>query len=74
MRQLTRNPRTVLSFFLFFAICAIMFAIGAGESLAHKINVFAVVEKNSLVVEGYFPATSRLKILQLKFTIHQGIK
>lgn len=55
MRYLTRNPGTVSSFFLFFAICAIMFAIGAEECLAHKINVFAVVEKDSLMVEGYFP-------------------
>ena len=54
MRYLKRNTGTVLSLFLFFAICAIMFAIGAGECQAHKINVFAVVEKDSLIVEGYF--------------------
>jgi hypothetical protein len=54
MRQSKRNPGTVLSFVMFFGIFAIVCAIGAGECLAHKINVFAVVEKDSLMVEGYF--------------------
>jgi nickel transport protein len=35
-------------------ILVLSLSLGTGVCLAHKINVFAIVEKDSLVVEGYF--------------------
>ena len=55
MNRITRNLKMVVAFCLLLLIPAVILIIGAGECLAHKINVFAVVEKDSLMVEGYFP-------------------
>lgn len=44
----------VVAFCLLLSIPAVILIIGVDECLAHKINVFAVVEKDSLIVEGYF--------------------
>ncbi len=55
MNCIKRNLGTVIEFCLLLFIPAVILIIGAGECQAHKINVFAVVEKDSLMVEGYFP-------------------
>lgn len=54
MNQITNYLKSVVGFFRLLSILVLMFSIGAGICLAHKINVFAIVEKDSLVVEGYF--------------------
>jgi nickel transport protein len=55
MNRITRNLKMVGAFCLLLSIPAVISIIGVDECLAHKINVFAVVEKDSLLVEGYFP-------------------
>ncbi len=55
MNRITRNLKMVVGFCLLLSIPAVILIIGVDECLAHKINVFAVVEKDSLIVEGYFP-------------------
>ena len=55
MNHMTSNIKIVVGLCLSFAVVAVLMTIGEGECLAHKINVFAIVEKDSLVVEGYFP-------------------
>ena len=55
MNRITRNLKMVVVFCLLLSIPAVILTIGTRECLAHKINVFAVVEKDFLMVEGYFP-------------------
>ena len=55
MNHMTSNIKIVMGLCLSFAVVAVIMTIWEGECLAHKINVFAVVEKDSLMVEGYFP-------------------
>ncbi len=55
MNRITRNLKMVVGFCLLLSIPVVILIIGVDECLAHKINVFAVVEKDSLIVEGYFP-------------------
>ena len=55
MNHVTHNPRIMLRFCLFLSISAVLFTFGVAKCQAHKINVFAVVEKDSLMVDGYFP-------------------
>lgn len=45
---------STLNVFIVLAFVAVTISIGTLECQAHKINVFALVEKDSLVVEGYF--------------------
>lgn len=44
----------IINICLISTMLAVVWAIGVDQCAAHKINVFAVVEKDSLVVEGYF--------------------
>jgi nickel transport protein len=59
---------------LSFAVVAVIMTIGAGECLAHKINVFAVVEKDSLVVEGYFPGNVKAQNSSVEVYDSSGTK
>jgi hypothetical protein len=52
---MTSNLKIAMRLCLALAVVGIIMTIGAGECLAHKINVFAVFEKDSLLVDGYFP-------------------
>lgn len=54
MNRRTSYLKSVVGVCCLLSIFIIMSSIGANVCLAHKINVFAIVEKDSLVVEGYF--------------------
>ena len=55
MNHMTSNIQIVMGLCLSLTVVAVIMTIGAGECQAHKINVFAVVEKDFLMVEGYSP-------------------
>ncbi len=48
--------------------------IAPTSSLAHKVNVFAYFEGNSIIVEGYFSKNSKAKNCQTIFYDHKGQK
>ncbi len=54
MKHITGNLKSAVGFWRLLSILVLSLSIGTGVCLAHKINVFAIVEKDSLVVEGYF--------------------
>ena len=56
------------------SIPAVILIIGAGECQAHKINVFAVVEKDSLMVEGYFPGNVKAQNSTVEVLDQSGAK
>ncbi len=49
----------IINICLTLTMLAVMIIIGVDQCEAHKINVFALVEKDSLVVEGYFSGKSK---------------
>jgi nickel transport protein len=74
MIHMTSNTKIVMGLCLSFAVVAVIMTIGAGECLAHKINVFAVVEKDSLVVEGYFPGNVKAQNSSVEVYDSSGTK
>ena len=74
MNRITRNIKMAVVFFLLLLIPAVILTIGAGECQAHKINVFAVVEKDSLMVEGYFPGNVKAQNSPVEVLDQSGAK
>jgi hypothetical protein len=74
MNRITRNLKMVVVFCLLLSIPAVILTIGTGECQAHKINVFAVVEKDSLVVEGYFPGNVKAQNSPVEVLDQSGAK
>ena len=74
MNRITRNIKMVVAFCLLLSIPAVILTIGAGECQAHKINVFAVVEKDSLMVEGYFPGNVKAQNSPVEVLDQSGAK
>ncbi len=54
MKYITGKLKSAVGFWRLLSVLVLSLSIGTGVCLAHKINVFAIVEKDSLVVEGYF--------------------
>ena len=74
MNCIKRNLGIVIEFCLLLFIPAVILIIGAGECQAHKINVFAVVEKDSLMVEGYFPGNVKAQNSPVEVLDQSGAK
>ena len=74
MNRITRNLKMVVVFCLLLSIPVVILTIGAGECQAHKINVFAVVEKDSLMVEGYFPGNVKAQNSPVEVLDQSGAK
>jgi hypothetical protein len=74
MNRITRNLKMVVVFCLLLSIPAVILTIGAGECQAHKINVFAVVEKDSLMVEGYFTGNVKAQNSPVEVLDQSGAK
>ena len=74
MNRITRNLKMVVVFCLLLSIPVVILTIGAGECQAHKINVFAVVEKVSLMVVGYFPGNVKAQNSPVEVLDQSGAK
>ena len=55
MKHVAGSIKDVIGMWRFLSILILILSVGTGVCLAHKINVFAIVEKDFMVVEGYFP-------------------
>ncbi|MGC8658164.1 MAG: hypothetical protein ACP5U1_03735 [Desulfomonilaceae bacterium] len=59
MKHIRGQLKSLIWVWRILPILALCLTIGTSVCLAHKINVFAIVEKDSLVVEGYFPGNAK---------------
>lgn len=55
MKHVAGSIKDVIGMWRFLSILILILSVGTGVCLAHKINVFAIVEKDFMMVEGYFP-------------------